>query len=67
MDNDKRLDLVIIDVTNVNTSNELQSIIKNKLDFPEFYGMNWDAFWDAITGLVELPKRLVIKGWQKYY
>ena len=34
-----------------------------ELNFPEFYGMNWDAFWDTITGLVELPERVTIKGW----
>lgn len=25
--------------------------------------MNWDAFWDAITGLVEMPNKLVLFGW----
>lgn len=25
--------------------------------------MNWDAFWDTITGLVELPQKLLLVGW----
>ncbi|MER6991322.1 barstar family protein [Saccharopolyspora hirsuta] len=25
--------------------------------------MNWDAFWDAITGLVELPDEITFIGW----
>ena len=34
------------------------------LAFPGFYGRNWDAFWDAITGLVEMPNTLRLEGWQ---
>jgi len=55
--------LVIIDVTDVSNLNQLHSVLKNNLGFPDFYGMNWDAFWDAITGLVEMPKKLVFIGW----
>jgi RNAse (barnase) inhibitor barstar len=25
--------------------------------------MNWDAYWDTITGLIELPETLVFEGW----
>ncbi|WP_128103483.1 barstar family protein [Paenibacillus sp. DCT19] len=32
--------------------------------FPEFYGMNWDAFWDAIAGLVDMPQKLILVGWE---
>lgn len=63
MDNDERVEIIIIDVTEVRTSKELHEILKKELDFPIFYGMNWDAFWDTITGLVELPEKLVIRGW----
>lgn len=62
--NDVRVDNVIqLDVSNIYTSNELQNYLKNKLEFPDFYGMNWDAFWDTITGLIELPEAVVIVGW----
>ena len=57
--------MIIIDVTEIRTSNELHGILKKELDFPTFYGMNWDAFWDTITALVELPEKLVFKGWNK--
>lgn len=63
MDKNVRKEIIIIDVSKINTSRELHSILKKELEFPTFYGMNWDAFWDTITGLVELPKKLVIKGW----
>ena len=50
---------MIIDVSNVKTVEELHKILKSRLEFPGFYGMSWDSFWDAITGLVELPEELV--------
>ncbi|EAD2031189.1 hypothetical protein Y843_08530 [Listeria monocytogenes] len=27
------------------------------------YGGNWDAFWDTITGLVELPEKIIFEHW----
>ncbi|WP_196600877.1 barstar family protein [Pectinatus frisingensis] len=43
---------------------QLHAILKRELSLPDFYGMNWDAFWDAITGLVEMPEKLIINGWE---
>ncbi|WP_088043325.1 barstar family protein [Bacillus sp. EAC] len=40
-------------------------LLKEKLSFPNFYGENWDAFWDAITGLVNLLTRLEFIGWSE--
>lgn len=54
-----------IDLRQIETSYELHRILKEKLCFPNFYGMNWDAFWDAITGLVELPSKIVFVGWER--
>lgn len=36
-----------------------------KLEFPEFYGKNWDAFWDVITGSIELPERIEFDNWSE--
>ena len=27
--------------------------------------MNWNAFWDAITSLIEMPKTLRFVGWRE--
>ena len=59
----EREEKVEIDVSNVRNVYELHSLLKEKLGFPNFYGMNWNAFWDSITGLVEMPKILVLLGW----
>lgn len=63
-DND-RVSEVLIDVSNVQTAEQLHSLLKERLEFPEYYGMNWDAFWDVITGAVELPEKLIFTGWSQ--
>jgi ribonuclease inhibitor len=54
-----------IDVGAVETTRGLHILLREKLDFPEFYGHNWSAFWDAISGLVEIPNRIKFSNWDK--
>jgi RNAse (barnase) inhibitor barstar len=56
----------MVDLTTVSSREELHSALARALDFPDFYGSNWAAFWDAITGLVEMPHRLVLQGWLSF-
>ncbi|KGX90045.1 MULTISPECIES: barstar family protein [Pontibacillus] len=56
-------DMITIDVSTINTVQELHILLKKALEFPDFYGENWDAFWDAITGLIDLPMKLQFIGW----
>lgn len=56
---------VEIDLNGVQNAREFHEILKEKLGgFPDCYGYNWDAFWDVITGMIELPELLVIFGWK---
>jgi RNAse (barnase) inhibitor barstar len=55
---------LIIDLANIDSVQELHLKFKTELSFPDFYGMNWDAFWDAITGLVEMPEQLILINWK---
>ena len=55
-----------VDLSQVNTPEELQYLLKDALQMPDWYGLNWDAFWDAITGLVALPDRLIVKNFEVY-
>ena len=55
--------VVEINVGDVNSVHELHQRLANKLGFPDFYGHNWAAFWDVITGLVLMPQRLIVVGW----
>ncbi|GAA2010082.1 hypothetical protein GCM10009799_42710 [Nocardiopsis rhodophaea] len=53
-----------IDLSGVTSGRDLHRLLKRELDFPDMYGMNWDAFWDAITGLVQLPAAIRFVGWR---
>jgi ribonuclease inhibitor len=59
----ERRPIVRLDVSNVSSVRELHERLSEALEFPDFYGKNWDAFWDSITGLVQMPLRLVVTGW----
>jgi ribonuclease inhibitor len=61
---DERRAVVRVDVADVKSIAELHERLAAALGFPDFYGKNWDAFWDAITGLVDMPRRLVVCGWR---
>lgn len=54
---------VAIDLDTVADTRQLHAVLKQALGFPDFYGMNWAAFWDAITGLVDMPAELSFTGW----
>ena len=51
-----------IDFTNVEHYLEMHFIIKEALDFPDYYGCNWDAFWDCLTALLGRPTHIEILG-----
>jgi RNAse (barnase) inhibitor barstar len=52
-----------IDLEHIVNIEHLHDTFAYKLNFPNFYGKNWDAFWDTITGLIEMPETLVLKNW----
>ena len=58
--------LVTIDLSDINSPRQLHAALASALGFPSFYGMNWDAFWDAITGLVHMPQQLELRGWPAF-
>ena len=62
---DKRRGVIEVNLSEVTTTGELHMELSRALNFPDFYGQNWDAFWDSITGLVEMPQQLRFYGWQK--
>src|SRR5688572_24321474 len=55
-----------INLNAVESVEQLHILFQEKFRFPHFYGQNWDAFWDAISGLVELPKHVRLLGWQSF-
>jgi ribonuclease inhibitor len=55
--------MVDVDFTGCTSERSVHMRFAKALGFPEFYGCNWSAFWDAITGLAPMPERLVVRGW----
>ena len=55
-------DKYTIDFTNITYYREMHLIIKEALDFPDYYGCNWDAFWDCITDMIGEPIYIEIVG-----
>jgi len=55
---------IAIALGDVLTAEALHERLMTALGFPSFYGCNWDAFWDATTGLVPMPHVLRLEGWQ---
>ena len=43
--------MLVIDVSSVQTREELHTLLAEKLGFPEYYGKNWDAFDECIRDL----------------
>ncbi len=61
----KHVAVITIDVSEVTDERALHLLLKRELSFPDFYGMNWAAFWDAITGLVRIPDHVRFLGWDQ--
>ena len=50
-----------LDFSNITHWSEFHQIIKKELDFPEYYGKNWSAFWDCLTDIVDVEEPLNIE------
>ncbi|MDQ1091510.1 ribonuclease inhibitor [Xanthomonas sacchari] len=60
-----RIKLIEVNLAAVESAAELHALLSESLGFPGWYGRNWDAFWDSITGLVKMPETLRLKGWRE--
>ena len=58
--------LVELDLRGVASATDLHTLLKERLSLPDYYGRNWDAFWDVITDEWPLPQQLVLCGWCKF-
>ena len=55
-----------IELADVDSAARLHERLREALALPPWYGCNWDAFWDAISGLVPMPRRLRLQGWSDF-
>ena len=52
----------VVDFTNVKYYYDLHQILKDSLELPDFYGRNVSALWDCLTGMIETPLAVTLKG-----
>lgn len=52
----------IIDFSKVEHYSEMHKVIQEALNFPDYYGQNWDAFWDCLTDMAGRPVHIEIIG-----
>ena len=52
----------IIDFREVKYYLEMHGAIWKALKFPDYYGCNWDAFWDCLTDMYGDPIHIEIIG-----
>ena len=50
-----------LDFSNVQQYGDIHQIIKKELDFPDYYGENWSAFWDCLTEMIDEEEVLYIE------
>ena len=57
----QKIEEYTVDFTNVKTYYEMHRCVRDSLNFPDYYGCNWDAFWDCIRDLIPLDDKIYIK------
>lgn len=55
-------EIYTIDFTDIKHYLDVHIKIKEALDFPDYYGCNWSAFWDCLTDMLSDPIHIEIIG-----
>ena len=63
--NAQKIKIVILDGEKIENEKMLHESLKNKLNFPDYYGMNLHALWDLITGHIQLPIKIIWENFSK--
>ena len=58
------MDIINLDFSNCNYISEIHKELKNKFDFPEYYGENLDALWDCLDYYTSQNLIVMISGFQ---
>lgn len=55
-----------LDLTGITSKAAIHQLFKEQLGFADWYGANWDAFWDSIVAIVEMPPVLTLTNWEEF-
>ncbi|PIS02508.1 MAG: hypothetical protein COT85_04910 [Chlamydiae bacterium CG10_big_fil_rev_8_21_14_0_10_42_34] len=58
--NNDEYDLVVHVKKGINSKDELFEIFSSNLQFPTYFGKNWDAFYDCLCDLEHLHKKKIL-------
>lgn len=58
------MNIIILDGSKMTNKNEAHLYLKEKLNFPDYYGENLDALWDMLSSISEA---IVIELINEYY
>lgn len=56
------MDIIVVDFSGCKSSGDIHTRFMEKLGFPNYYGKNWDELWDMLTGYLEYPLIIKLKG-----
>jgi RNAse (barnase) inhibitor barstar len=57
---------MIVDLAGATSKVAVHEAFKKQLGFPDWYGPSWDAFWDAIIAVIEMPEEVTLINWQEF-
>lgn len=52
--------IITLDLTDCKYLGELHERIRVAFDFPEWYGANWDAFWDLLWSECDADELIIV-------
>lgn len=58
--NTEEYDLLVHVKSDINDKYEIFELFSSKLQFPSYFGKNWDAFYDCLCGLEGPDKKILI-------
>lgn len=59
--NDK---IYVVDFSEVTEITDIHNVLAKAFAFPDYYGKNWDAFWDCLTDIAEEGIRIDVYGFR---
>ena len=62
---DNQIQKYTIDFKDVKGIYDMFEIISTAMDFPDYFGNNWDAFWDCLTDMYGSKVNIVFEGLEK--